>query len=150
MNEKKLLLEARNHQSHFRNYIDSLGLSQDFKVELGIGSLQDFPNTRNVAYTMKMDDNHFKIVFAPKWNQLTDANYIAVLRHEYGHVLHLMHPNIIKWFSSQGYKFHPSQEEVFADFFASFLWIDHIFYDENLIQTLDETPICLRPRHLGW
>ena len=150
MNESQLVRIARNHQGDFRRFIDELGLSQDFKVKIGIGEMEDFPETRNVAYTTQISPKEFEIVFAPKWKQLTDSNYIAVLRHEYGHVLHLMYPDIIKWFSSQGYKRHRSQEEIFSDFIGVHIWIDHIFYDDNLIQTLDETSIFFRPRHLGW
>lgn len=150
MNERELVIQARNHQGDFRRFIDECGMSQDFKVKIGIGDLSEFPKTRNVAYTHQVNPKLYHIVFAPKWNQLTDSNYIAVLRHEYGHVLHLLNPNIFKWFRNHGYKFHHSQEEIFSDFFASWWWIDPIFYDENLIQTLDTTPIHIRPRHLGW
>lgn len=150
MTEEKLVRMARNHQGDFRLFMDNLGLSQDFKVKLGIGQMKDFPETRNVAYTRMLSPKKFEIVFAPKWDQLTDENYIAVLRHEYGHVLHLMHPKIFRMFKNLGYNFHPAQEEIFSDFVASFIWNDHIFYDDDLIQTLEETSTSIRPRHLGW
>jgi hypothetical protein len=150
MNKSKLIRIARNHQGDFRLFIDKLGLSQDFKVKIGIGEMEDFPETRNVAYTAQVSPKEFQIVFAPKWKQLTDSNYIAVLRHEYGHVLHLMYPQIFKTFEKKGYRFHPSQEEIFSDFAALVIWGQLIFYDEDLIQTIDKTPIESRPRHLGW
>ena len=151
MTEEKLVRIARNHQGDFRLFIDKFNLPQDFKVKLGIGEMKDFPQVRNVAYTQMVSPREFKIVFAPKWDRLTDENYIAVLRHEYGHVLHLMYPQIFKLIKEEyGVSLHPSQEEIFSDFAASFIWNDHIFYDDNLIQTITPTDIDLRPRHLGW
>ena len=150
MNKRDLIRIARNHQGDFRLFIDELGLPQDFKVEIAVGDISEFPDTRNVAYTMKMSPRHFKMVFAPKWDELTDNNYIAVLRHEYGHVLHLMHPNIFAYYRKQGVNIYPKHEEIFSDFIGSTVWAEHIYYDENLIQTLDQTPIDIRPRHLGW
>jgi hypothetical protein len=151
MNESELVILARNHQGEFRRFIDEMGLPQDFKVKIGIGSLDQFPKTRNVAYTEMVNPRFCRIVFAPKWDQLTDSNYIAVLRHEYGHVLHLMYPQIFKMMKErEGLNIHPSQEEIFSDYMGSRMFGDHIFYDDGLIQTLETTDIDIRPRHLGW
>ena len=123
MTEEKLVRIARNHQGDFRLFMDNLGLSQDFKVKLGIGQMKDFPETRNVAYTRMLSPKKFDIVSAPKWDQLTDENYIAVLRHEYGHVLHLMHPKIFRMFKNLGYSksFCPGKISVQSEQPVSFI-----------------------------
>jgi hypothetical protein len=150
MNEKSLVDLCRKRQKQFRSFLKDNGLSQDFVIEMCIGDISEFPETRNVAYTMHKTKKKCCIVFAPKWNVLTDDNYDAVARHEFCHALHFLFPNIFSVLKKQGLYFKEDQLEIFADKMAEIVFGDRIYYDDDLIQTLCETDCGTRPRHLTW
>ena len=123
-------------------------LQSDLEVELRIGDIQEFPETRNVAYTMCQPGGPALIVFAPKLDDLTLGNIDAVLRHEIAHVLDLCYPSL-KSTLREHYSDVPPTTELFADWLAGLIWDEHIYYDDDLIQTTDVTSTSKRPRHLG-
>jgi len=124
--------------------------TDNWRVKIGIGDLKEFPKQRNVAYTGYVSPTECIMVFAPKWRQLSDANYDAVIQHELCHVLHFLKPNIIRMLRDFGLFFDEGCYEIFADKMAEIIFENPIYYDKHLVQTLDKGIYRNRPLHLGW
>ena len=111
-------------------------------------SEEDFPETRNVAYTIFPNDNSsFEIIFAPKYHLYNGSMIEAVVRHELAHV-------IDEFYSTQslsqylGDRLETLYTERRVDRIAELLWNQPIFYDRiYLIQNLT-SGIRPRPKHL--
>lgn len=150
MNEQEVIDLAELRGYELDRYLFTLGYTKAFFVSAEVGDIKEFPKKRNVAYTEYIASNECKIVIAPKFDQLTEKNFDAVIRHEYGHVLHFMFPDIFKRLKKMGLNFNPRQYEIFADRIAEIIYGDQIYYDRSLIQTLKPTSIPERPKDLGW
>jgi len=108
----------------------------------------DFPKTRNVAYTLfPADNSYFEIVFAPKYHLYNGSMLEAVVRHELAHV-------IDEFYSTQSLSKHLGDRletlytERRVDRIAEILWNQPIFYDRiYLIQNLTSGHRP-RPNHL--
>ena len=151
MNERKLLELCQYRFDQFKEFLNNLGVStKNWSIKIGIGDIKEFPNRRNVAYTAYVSPTECYIVFAPKWKQLTDANYDAVIQHELCHVLHFLKPNIIRMLRDFGLFFDGDCYEIFADKMAEIIFDNPIYYDKHLVQTLKRGKYRNRPLSLGW
>lgn len=148
MNASRLFALAERHIIELDPILEELGLDKDIYITVKVGRITDFPEVRNVAYTAQYSPTKYEIVFAPKWKQLTNSNYEAVLRHELGHVAHMSIPDIRKRLARRSI-YLSSHDEPFSDEFAELLWGDNLYYDDNLIQTLEPSYYDSRPEWLN-
>ena len=149
MNSQRLKELCVQRDREFRTFLRHLGLDTNYTFNCQVGDIKEFPETRNLAYTAKITKNSCDIVFAPKW-YLSESNYDAVLRHEFAHALEFIHPEIFQVLRENGLFFNDQCHEIYADKLAEIIFGDRIYYDDDLIQTLDECNITCRPYHLGW
>ena len=149
MTPQRLTELCRIRSEEFEDFVNDLGLSTNYQITFEVGDKKEFPETRNLAYTAKIGKNKCEIVFAPKW-YLSEENFDAVLRHEFAHALHFIHPKIFKVLRKNGLFFNPECHEIFADKLAELIFGERIYYDQDLIQTLQESPTKSRPYRLGW
>ena len=148
MNASRLFALAKRHIIELDPILEELGLDEDIYITVKVGRMTNFPEVRNVAYTAQLSPTQYEIVFAPKWRQLTNSNYEAVLRHELGHVAHMSIPDIRKQLARRSI-YLSSHDEPFSDEFAELIWGDNLYYDDDLIQTLDESYYDSRPEWLN-
>jgi hypothetical protein len=148
MNASRLFALAKRHIIELDPILEELGLDEDIYITVKVGRMTNFPEVRNVAYTAQLSPTQYEIVFAPKWRQLTNSNYEAVLRHELGHVAHMAIPDIRKQLARRSI-YLSSHDEPFSDEFAELVWGDNLYYDDDLIQTLEESYYDTRPEWLN-
>jgi hypothetical protein len=104
-------------------------------VLLALGPDEDFPQPRNMAYTMRDGDTKgLTVVVSRKLCGCPEHNIEGVLAHEFGHVV-LMHMGKVK---------HPERE---ADMVAERMFGKPIFYDHSTVQST-HAGARPRPRHL--
>ena len=125
----------------------------DFRVPLLVGEPQQFPARRNMAYCAYRDGNagrrDIAIVVAPKLCRGGRQRVQAILRHELAHALefHLGEDELREMAAADGIRL-PEGPERRADRVAEIIWGDPIYYDRDLVQTL-ERGTRPRPGHLG-
>ena len=106
------------------------------RVTLGIGDPADFPKRRDYAYSA-WDGETAHVVFAPKIGRAAQARQDALIRHELSHAL----------MQTAGL----SHNERECDAVAESVFGDRIYYDSDLVQTLDPKArgaVRPRPAHL--
>ena len=101
----------------------------------GEGSIKDFPNRRDFAYTFFPDSGQpYELVVSPRLKNQSPSRVIAIIRHEVAHaVLH-----------ESGEENHTERE---TDRMAEEIWGQKIYYDDEDVQTL-EVGTRPRPDHL--
>jgi len=110
-------------------------LGDEFYVDLAIGDPEEFPEARNMAYTVRNKRGDLCIVVAPKLVVCDDEDRVhGVLRHEFGHAT-LWHLGKME---------HTERD---ADAMGEDLFGDPIYYDAETVQTLSEGARP-RPNHL--
>ena len=123
-------------------------LLKNCRIQLREGTFHDFPNKRDVAFTMFSGDKRdFILVFAPKYHYVRPDMYVAVMRHEFAHVIdeHLSDLEKARLFGVKILKL-PCERRV--DRMAEIIWKQPIYYDKKyLIQNL-LGGIRPRPSHL--
>lgn len=110
-------------------------LGDEFYVDFSLGSPEEFPETRNMAYTARNKRGDLCIVVAPKLVVCDDEERVqGVLRHEFGHA--------VLWHMG---KMNHSERE--ADTMGEDLFGEPIYYDAETVQTL-ASGTRPRPHHL--
>lgn len=114
-----------------------------------VGESTLFLSPRCTASTTGDGSAACHVRFAPRFFTLPEQNRDAVIRHELGHVIDLTIPwmTLDEWGQSRGL-WLPTTPERRADAIAYTLWGSPIYYDEQLIQTI-QVGIHPRPEHLG-
>ena len=125
---------------------DARFFSPRLEVELLVGKDQEFPQERDYAYCALNNDGSIEVVVAPDFEDLSEDNQEALLRHELAHALEfeLGEKRI-------HYLFGPilsRSVERRADEVAELIWGDPILYGSDDIQTLEEGEYP-RPARLG-
>lgn len=108
---------ARLHDYVRRHY------DPTFHVELYRGDASEFPKKRNMAYC-RMERSKVTIHVAPKMARAPMGQIEGVLRHEFGHAVFMLGGR-------------PDHTERQADALAEDLFGAPIYYDRDLIQTID-------------
>lgn len=112
-----------------------------------------FPARRNMAYCAYREGpdgpEDIQIVVAPKLTRGDKARIEAILRHELAHAIefYLGEREVRRLAEQDGYRL-PRGPERRADRVAEIIWGEPVYYDRDLVQTL-ERGTRPRPRHLG-
>lgn len=125
------------------------GVVYDVSAKLGLGNVRDFPNARDVAYTIEAPTMAIK--FNPRALEHREMHeLLGVLYHELGHVFEVRYGvEAARRVIRAGQECPSSREERRADQLAEVLTGDHIYYTDEFVQTILPTEITIRPRHLG-
>ena len=140
--------EARLVRIFDRLQQETQAVMPDFHVRLLLGHPADYPHKRNCAMCMYLDTPHGRkidILVAPKVLKMDRGRQEGLLRHELGHAVefHLGVDRLHQWMPNL-----PAGGERRADAVAERLYGGHIFYDHDLIQTINGGTRP-RPVHLG-
>lgn len=107
-----------------------------FQVSLIEGKPCHFPTARSRAYC-EFEGGRLTIAVSPTLFRDNDARIQGVLRHEFGHAVYFF----------EGFEDHSERQ---ADELAEVLFGDPIYYDSELVQTLNpRNAVRPRPRSLG-
>lgn len=107
-----------------------------FQVILVEGHPHEFPAERSRAYC-QFEGGKLTIAVSPAMFRDNEARIQGVLRHEFGHAVYFF----------EGYEDHSERQ---ADELAEVLFGDLIYYDSDLVQTINpRNAVRPRPRSLG-
>lgn len=107
-----------------------------FRVTLVEGHPHEFPAERSRAYC-QFEKGKLTIAVSPTLFRDNTARIEGVLRHEFGHAVYFF----------EGYEDHSERQ---ADELAEVLFGDLIYYDSDLVQTINpRNAVRPRPRSLG-
>ena len=118
-------------------------------VSIGIGTSPHFSTARGFATTTVYNQQTFYIKVADRLLQQPRHRQDAIVRHEIGHIVDFAVTPLALDAWAVERNFHlPQTRERRADTIAQILWGQPIYYDEELVQTLENgtTP---RPEALG-
>jgi len=140
--------EARLVRIFDRLQQETQTLMPDFRVRLLLGHPSDYPHKRNCAMCMYLDTpqgRQIDIFVAPKVLKMDRGRQEGLLRHELGHAVefHLGTDRLHQWMPNL-----PAGVERRADAVAERLYGRPIYYDHDLIQTINRG-VRPRPVHLG-
>lgn len=122
---------------------------QEARTTWDLGHSIHFESPRGFA-TTTTDGTVANVRFSTKVLGVPLLRVDAIVRHELGHVIDALVPTMdLDDWARAGGVWLPSTPERRADAIAELVWGDPIYYDEELVQTLDNTGTRPRPEHLG-